>query len=261
MLDRDAGRAGLDGAARLGQPDERQARHVGVCDERVARLRAVAGHDVDDARREDARQLLGEHERRERRVLRWLEHDRVAGDERRADLHRGEQDRMVEGDDPADHPERLAQCVVEPAVGDRDRLAAQLQGEPGEVAQLGHADRDVDAHVAHRAAVVGGVEQRELLLAASERSHELQQLGGALGRRRRAPGGEGAAGRRDGRVDLGGSAAREAADQPAGGRVVRVDRLAGRREPPLAADQHGVGLDAGPRTRLRHDAPAPARPR
>ena len=67
------------------EPVKRDHGHVGVPDERVAGLLAVAVDDVDDARRQ-ARlgEQLDEAVREQRRVLRRLEHDRVAADERRA---------------------------------------------------------------------------------------------------------------------------------------------------------------------------------
>ena len=256
----------LDRTARLGQADERDPRHVGMRDERVAGLGAVARDDVDHAGREDPRQLLGQDEGRQRRLLGRLEDDGIAGDQRGADLHRGEQDRVVERHDPGDDAEGLAQRVVEPAVGDGNRLAAQLQGEAREVAQLGHADRDVDAHVAHGAAVVGRVEPGQLFLTPPERLDELQELGRALGRRRRAPGGEGRACGGHGSIDVARAEARELSDQLARRRVARVDRLAALGHAQLAPDQGRERLHGGARacvscSRWQGSPPVPRRSR
>ena len=66
--------------------------------------RAVAGDDVDDARRQPRLDAdLGEGERGQRRVFGRLQHDRVAGGERRRDLPGEHQQREVPRDDlPAD---------------------------------------------------------------------------------------------------------------------------------------------------------------
>ena len=78
-----------------------------------------------------------------------------------------------------------------------ENLAADLEREPGEVAELGGADLDVEAEVAKRAAVVRGVEKRELLLVGYERLGELEQESRPLLRRSHAPPGR----RRFGDVD------------------------------------------------------------
>ena len=73
-----------DRPARLGAARERDDADVRVVDDRVADLAARTGHEVDDARRE-ARLVheLDEERRAVGRVARRLEHDGVAGDERR----------------------------------------------------------------------------------------------------------------------------------------------------------------------------------
>src|SRR5205085_5104260 len=80
---------GLDGLAgggddllrRLDATGERHLAHVGVADEAVAGL-GRAGDDIDHAGRDPGLQRqFGEAHRRERRQLRGLEHDGVAGGE------------------------------------------------------------------------------------------------------------------------------------------------------------------------------------
>ena len=74
---------------------------------------AVAGDDVDDARREAGLlEQLAEAQRRERRLLGRLQHDGVAAGERDAELPRRHQQREVPRDDLADDADRLAQRAI-----------------------------------------------------------------------------------------------------------------------------------------------------
>ena len=101
----------------------------GVVDERLARARAEARQHVDDARRQvELLDQRGERERRDRRVLRRLEHDRVAARERRAELPREHHQRRVPGDDRADHADRLAAGVGQERPGLRQRVTRARSG-------------------------------------------------------------------------------------------------------------------------------------
>ena len=106
-----------------------------MADERLARLLAEAVDDVDDAGRharlgEQLDEPLGE----ERRVLGRLQHDRVAADERRAELPRRDRDREVPRRDRADdadrHPHAHHELVAELA---RRRLAEEAPALAGHV--------------------------------------------------------------------------------------------------------------------------------
>ena len=111
--------------------------------ERRARFGAETGDDVDDAVRNpgvarDAR----EHERGQRRELGRLDDDGVAGGERRRELLREDQQRMVPRRELADDAERDAPHVVQ--VGAFERRHRILRGarDGGEVAvELGDARR------------------------------------------------------------------------------------------------------------------------
>ena len=95
--------AGLD---RAGQRDHVD---VGVGDERLAgRVVVAAGDDVEHARGQELGRELGQPQRRQRRRLGGLEHDRVAGRQRRADLPDRHHQRVVPRRDLADHADRLA---------------------------------------------------------------------------------------------------------------------------------------------------------
>ena len=74
-----------DEDAGLARAGERDDRHVGMADERVARLLAEPVHDLHDALGQAGLvQQVDEPLREQRRVLGRLQHDRVAADERRA---------------------------------------------------------------------------------------------------------------------------------------------------------------------------------
>ncbi len=110
-----AGDAALDQLADLRRARERDLVDALVLDERLPDRRPAGDH-VDDARRQVALgDDLGERERGQRRRLGGLEHDRVAGRERRRELPGGHQQREVPGDDlagDAERPRRRAEARV-----------------------------------------------------------------------------------------------------------------------------------------------------
>ena len=98
----------LDALAHLGRAGERDLVDAVVLDDRLPDRRA-AGEDVDHARRQvGLGDDLGQHQRRQRRRLGRLEHDGVAGRQRRRDLPRRHQQREVPRDHLAGHAERRA---------------------------------------------------------------------------------------------------------------------------------------------------------
>ena len=125
----------------------RRVRH-----ERAAGV-AVAADDVEDARREELGGDLGHQERRGRRRVARLEHDRVAGRERGADLPRGHQQRVVPGRDLPDDADRLA-------AHERGHAAHVLAGRtPVEDARGAREEADL---VDHRRDLLGGRERTRL---------------------------------------------------------------------------------------------------
>ena len=147
--------------------DEADLRHLRMRDQRDARV-ATAGDDVEHARRKNAVPELCDPQRRKRRLVGRLDDERVAGGERGAALACGEEQRMVEGADPADHAQRLAQRVVERAGADRNRAALDLGDESGEVLHVRGADLDVEAHRLERIAGVERLEPGQLVGVAKE---------------------------------------------------------------------------------------------
>jgi hypothetical protein len=88
-------------------------------------------------------------------VLIGLERHGVAGQQRRGDAGGGEHERMVERDEPAHDAERIAQREVQGVGRGRgQRLAAELQSQPGEVPQLPGGHQVVVAHHGDGTAVV-----------------------------------------------------------------------------------------------------------
>ena len=83
---------------------------------------AAADDDVEDALRKDLGDERGELQRRQRRHLRRLQHHRVAGHQRRADLPHRHHQRIVPRRDRAD---------------DADRVAADHRGEARQVFRRG----------------------------------------------------------------------------------------------------------------------------
>ena len=98
-----ARRRAADEAADFGRAGEGDLVDVVMRDERRAR-RAVAGDDVDDARRQARLDAdFGERQRRQRREFGGLQHHRIAGGQRRRDLPGEHQQREIPRNDlPAD---------------------------------------------------------------------------------------------------------------------------------------------------------------
>ena len=152
----------------------------GMLDERRAGA-AVAGDDVHDAGRKlGLAKDVAEEQRRERRRLRRLEHDRIAGGERGRDLPREHQEREVPRDDLAGDAERAGAAV-------RERVL-ELVGPAGVVEEVRRGEWDVDvARLPDRLAAVERFEDGELARALLEHARDPEQVLGALRRRARRP--------------------------------------------------------------------------
>ena len=95
-------------------------------------LESGRGHHVEHAGRQpDLHGDLAERERRQRRLARRLQDDRVAGRERRRHLPRRQQQREVPRHDRRDDAERLAERVGEVVALHGDGLAHHLVGPAG----------------------------------------------------------------------------------------------------------------------------------
>ena len=239
---------GHAGLARAGQ---RHDGHVGVADDPVADVAPEAVDDVDDAvRHAGLGQQLDEALAERGRVVRGLEDDGVAADERRHDLPGGDRDREVPRRDHADDADRHADAHVE-LVGELGgrRLAVEAPALAGHV--VAHVDRFLDVspglgeHLAHLARHQLG----ELLLVLGDERREAEDDLAALRRGHEPPAPVRLLGRLDRAVDVLRAGARERPDRLARRRAQALERLAAGGVDPLAADE----VLEGPRRR-RHGA-------
>ena len=115
---------------------ERNSVHVHVKAERLAGRLAAARHDVEDpVGHTRLGSQFGQPQQRERRDLRRLEDDRVAGGKGRGDLPGADHHREIPGDDDTDDAERFAVDQAEDVVGSRGDFAVDLVDCLGIVAE------------------------------------------------------------------------------------------------------------------------------
>ena len=152
------GLAGLDVA---GQGDEA---HLGMLDESLADGHAVAGDDVEHARRDHVGGELHEAEKRERSLLGRLQHLDVPGRERGRELPDGHHERVVPGSDAGDDADRLApeHGGVAPHVL-AGRAAFEHARRTGEEADVVRGHGHLVPRVGQGLADVLGLEGRKLL--------------------------------------------------------------------------------------------------
>ena len=237
-------------AGRGAATGERHLVDTGVAHERVARRRA-ADHDVQHSGRQPRLEReLGEPKRTERRQLRGLDHDGVAGRQRGHRLLAHAHHRTVPRHDGADDPVGLGEHDVEDVARDRHDLAVELV-DPARVVPGPGGGVLTRAHRAHRRAVVERVDRARLVVV------RLEQVGEAVEDRHPLGHGDGpplvprSTRHRDRGVDLGRPGQRQLRLQHTGGGVVvlvdatRVarrplpaDHVAARRE---LLDQRGGG--------------------
>ena len=177
--------------------------------------------------------------------LRWLEHDGVAGRERRADAPGGEHERRIPGRDDDGDTGRVPSHVVGVAACLEVWVLEVVHRVVREVADV-HDDAGHDAAPvrAQQRAVVVGLELGELLDVRLDVVGDPVQDRAALGGAQCRPCGERRLGRGDGRVCLGATTAAHMRDD---GSVDRRDALEGaRRGHPMPADPvPGVDFDTG----------------
>jgi hypothetical protein len=159
--------------------------------ERLARFRTKSGDDVGHARRQDLLHDLDAPGDRQRRLLGRLQHRGVAGDQRRAELSRGQEQRCVPGNDRRHHAEGIARRVAQRARLPRQRTSLDLGAEPGEQPQ--HLEHRADLRARLRGECVAGFETeqaRETIAFALQTVGHLTQQIAARARRHRRPAGE-----------------------------------------------------------------------
>ncbi len=212
---------------------------------------ARTGDDVDDSGRklrllEDLRQ----HQRRERRGLRRLEHHGVAGGERRRDLPRRHQQREV----PRDHLPGDSERPRAPA-GER---VLELVGPARVVEEVRRHQRQVDvARLADRLAAVHRLDDGELAAALLHDARDAVDVLAALARRELRPHAiVGAARGGDRAIDVLGARLGHLRERLLGRRVDGREPAARARRRPLAVDEEVVARRAAGSARSTR---APAR--
>ena len=124
---------------------------------------------------------------RERRLLGRLQHGRAAGADRRRQLPRRHQHRVVPRDDLPGDADRLAQRQAHRVVGHRDDVAVDLGRQAAVVLEAGRDVGDVEFRLDDRLAGVARLELGELVGALADDPGDLEQDAAAVLRRRVLP--------------------------------------------------------------------------
>ncbi len=238
---------GGDPAADGRGPGEGDLVDVGVHDEGLADLGAVAGDDVEHPLGQVVAADPRERQDRQRRVLGGLDDDRVAGGQRRGDLEAGDHQRGVPRQDRADDTQRHPAGVAELVAAARQRHALDLAGDACGIPEEGAEQGGFRAGLgAQRVAGVQCRQLRERLGLVLQAVRDPQQHPRAGVETLRRPRGERGPCRRDGPVDVLRPPARRRRDDPVavGGRD-DVERLAGGGVDPSTAEEHLLAGGAG----------------
>ena len=175
-----------DPLARVHGAGECDAVHPIVADDPLADL-ARAGEQVDDAGGEVV-EAVGEGQRRQRRQLGGLAHDRVPRRESGRDLPREEEQRVVPGDDAGDDAHRLLQHERELGRLDRrDHTAGEVAAHLRVVVEGRGRPPDLVGVLDQRLASLERHQPRELVRAVAQPRGDLVQELGTLDGRHVAP--------------------------------------------------------------------------
>ena len=173
---------GLD-AAREGH-----AAHQRMADQRLARLLAEAGDDVDDPGRQPGLHgQLRQPQRRERRLLGRLEDGGAAGGERRGERADGHAERKIPGRHMRGDAQRLHEREVDEGRPERHRRALDLVGGAGIVVERRHRPIDIAPGLLQRLADIQRLEPGQLLLRGRDALGQPTDHPPALGRCHLAP--------------------------------------------------------------------------
>ena len=204
LLSADAFKQRATGASAAGEAD---LVDIHVAAESFTSGMAVASDHVEYAFRQAGfHAQFGQFERGERRHFGRLQDDRAAAGQRRRYLPDGDLQRIIPGDDRADHSDRLAQRVVQIGTIDRDRLAVDFANPAGVVAEGVDGGADIGARgFAQRLAVLDRFEPGKLVLVFDEQLGDVPENFFLLRRIHPAPAllFETRAGGRDGAIDIG----------------------------------------------------------
>ena len=213
--------------------------------ERAAAFLAEAGQHVQHAGRQELLAHLRHQQHAKRRILRRLQHQRVAGAQGGRDLQRAQQHRRVPRDDGADDAKRLAARVARTCSPSGIGLALQFAGEAAEVAEdVGRQLRFGPRLGAQRIAGLPAM----VRASSSMRASSARRCAAAAGRARVAapcsrPGTPEAA--CNGPIDICRSAARDRRRRPCAWPGFSTSAPRRKRCHPLAGDQHPRMADCG----------------
>lgn len=90
------------------RPGQRYHAHPLVAGQRIADFSSLTEQNIDHARREQVGQQAGQIQRRQRRLLRRLQHRAVSRRQRRGQLPRRHHQRVIPGGDRGDDADRIA---------------------------------------------------------------------------------------------------------------------------------------------------------
>jgi hypothetical protein len=244
----EAAGAGLgDLAARLHRAGVQDEVDAGMRGERAPRA-GVAVQELERAARHV--EQLDEPRRGQRRLLRRLEDDGVAGHERRRDLPGGDGDRVVPGHDQRHDAARLVDHEVGRAPSALERPPAVQRAKLGVLLDRADAGLDAAERVGDGLAALARLELGQLARVLADAAGAGLQDGRPLGRVGPRP----RRGRRAGRADRGvrglGRARGDRAENLAGGRVAHLEVVLMARggKPRLFDDPHRLEGDLPRRT-------------
>ncbi len=174
------------GACRTGK------RHLGnarMPRERIARGAAIALHHVEEpGRHTGLHGQFGEPDGRVRRQLGRLEHDGIAGRQRRTDFPRHHDQRKIPRRDCAHHAVGLGHDHAQMIVARGGHVAAELVGVFGKEAQAFGGERHIPGDgIAHGACGTHGFQRRQMRHVRVDQISPAAQHAGPLARRAACP--------------------------------------------------------------------------
>jgi hypothetical protein len=232
---------------------ERDGAHLRIRHERIAHVAAAAGDEIEHAfRNAGFVQDFDEFHAGERRLRRGLDHDGVAGHQRRRELPRRDRDGEVPRRDQRDDAERLTDGVHEDArpLG-RNRVAREARAFAREIFEQADGARRLAFRFRDRLAFLAAEQIGHVVEARFEYLRGLQQDASAHRRRRVRPRGEGAFGGVHRLLHVFRTRRLQQRDQVARvGRIAVLEGLTALRGAPFAVDQVERGLRG--RNYVRH---------
>src|SRR5580765_8492076 len=162
---------------------------IGMSDDRCAGDFSPSSDNVDHAGRKAGVGETGrQRERGQRRLLRRLQHRRAAGADRRRELPRRHQQRVIPRHDLPGDADRLAQRQAHRIVRYRYDIAVNLGGQAAVILEASGDVGDVELGFDDRLAGVAGLQRGKLLAARANDFRQLEQHSAAVLRGRALPG-------------------------------------------------------------------------